>query len=90
MKTIKIKISGTVQGVFFRNFIKEKADELNVRGLARNLENGRVEVIVEGRDEKVNEMLEACKKGSPHSDVKNIEYEEIKHQGFEGFKISRL
>jgi acylphosphatase len=88
MKTIRIRISGTVQGVFFRKFIKEKADELNVRGFVRNLEDGNVEVIVEGRDERVNEMLEACKKGSPHSEIKNIQFQELKHQGFEGFKIS--
>ncbi len=88
MKTLRIYITGTVQGVFFRKYIKEKADELNIRGFVRNLDDGRIEVIAEGRDEKVNEMVEACKKGSAHSDVKNIETHELKHQGFEGFKIS--
>ena len=50
MKTLRISITGTVQGVFFRTYIKEKADELKVRGFARNLEDGRVEVIAEGKD----------------------------------------
>ena len=87
MKTIKIKISGIVQGVFFRKFIKEKADELSLKGFIRNLENGDVEVVVEGKDEHTNKMLLICKKGSPHSEVKNMEFEEIKHQGFGDFKI---
>ena len=90
MKILKIFISGTVQGIFFRQFIKEKADELGLKGFARNLDDGRVEVVVEGKDEKVNEMVEVCKKGPPQSDIKKVETEEIKHQGFEDFKVLRL
>jgi len=88
MKTLRIYVSGTVQGVFFRNFLKEKAEELNIRGFVRNLDDGRVEVVLEGRDEKVNEMIGICKTGSPHSDIKKVETHELKHQGFKDFKIS--
>jgi len=87
MKSTKIFISGTVQGVFFRNFIKDKANELGLKGFARNLDDGRVEVVVEGRDENVNEMVKICRKGPAHSDVKNVETQEIKHQGLSGFKV---
>jgi len=90
MKTIKLFISGAVQGVFFRSFLKEKADGLGLRGFSRNLDDGRVEVVVEGRDESVNEMIKLCRQGPAHSNVKNVESEEIKHQGFEGFKVLRL
>ena len=90
MKTLRIKIKGVVQGVFFRKFIKENADELGVRGFVRNLEDGRIEIVIEGRDEKVNELLEKCKKGPKHSEIKEIEVEEIKHQGFQDFKVSKL
>ena len=90
MKTLKVKIIGTVQGVFFRKFVKEIAEELKVRGYVRNLEDGNIEIVIEGRDEKVNEMLSRCKKGPNHSEVKEIETEEIKHQGFENFKVSNL
>jgi len=90
MKTLKIKINGTVQGVFFRKFIKEQADKLNIRGFIRNLENGDVEAVIEGKDENINQMLELCKNGSPHSEIKSVECEEIKHQGLDGFKILRL
>ena len=90
MKTIRIFASGNVQGVFFRKFVKESADKLNVRGFVRNLEDGRVEVVAEGRDESVNNFLELCKQGSKQSEVKKVENIEIKHQGFKGFKILSL
>ena len=90
MKTIRAYITGQVQGVFFRKFLEEKANELNVRGYCRNMEDGRVEVVAEGRDENVNEMLEVCKKGPAHGEVTDIQIQELKHQGFEGFKIMRL
>lgn len=87
MKTVKIFITGTVQGVFFRNFIKEQAEKLELKGFARNLDDGRVEVVVEGKDEDVNEMVKKVKQGPSQSDIKNVETEEIRHQGFNGFKI---
>lgn len=90
MKTLKLFILGTVQGVFFRSFLKEKADELELKGFCRNLDNGKVEVIVEGRDENVNEMVRLCKQGPAHSDVKNVEVEELKHQGFDVFRVLRF
>lgn len=90
MKTLKIKMSGTVQGIFFRKFIQDKAKEIGIRGFVRNLDNGDIEIVAEGRDEKVDEMLEVCKTGYPHSHIKKVEFEEIKNQGFDEFKISRL
>jgi len=89
MKTVKIFVSGTVQGVFFRQFIKQKANEFDLKGFARNLDDGRVEIVAEGRDEKVNEMIEACKKGAPQSIVDEVQIEELNHQGFDDFKILR-
>lgn len=90
MKTIRLFISGSVQGVTFRQFVKDKADGLGVRGFVRNLEDGKVEVVAEGRDESVNALLSECRKGPSHADVKETEVREIKHQGFDSFKVSRL
>ena len=89
MKTLKIFIMGNVQGVYFRQFVKKKADELKLKGFVRNLEDGRVEIVVEGRDEKVNEMTESCKKGAPQANVKEIQTQELSNQGFDSFKILR-
>lgn len=90
MKTVRVFISGIVQGVFFRAFIKENAENLGLTGYVRNLEDGRVEVVVEGYDNEVNKMIELCKKGPPHSKIKDIEIEKIGHQGFQEFKILRF
>ena len=45
-KSVRLYIDGTVQGVFFRTFLKENADRNNVKGFTRNLEDGRVEVFI--------------------------------------------
>jgi acylphosphatase len=90
MKTLRLHITGTVQGVLFRKFVEENANRLGVRGFVRNLDDGRVEVVVEGRDDKVLEMVEICKTGNPHSQVRSVEIKELTNQGFVGFKIMRL
>lgn len=90
MKTIKIRISGIVQGVFFRKFAKENADRLRIRGFVRNLNSGKVEIVAEGRDENVNEFLGLCSKGPSHANIKDINVEEINHQGFESFRVLSL
>jgi acylphosphatase len=83
-------ISGSVQGVTFRSFIKQKAEELELKGYVRNLSDGKVEIGIEGKDENVNQLVELCKKGPPHADVRNVEVQEMSHQGFKDFKISFL
>ena len=90
MKTLKIYITGTVQGIFFRKFIEERANELRIRGFVRNLDDGRVEVIIEGDEKKIEEMINICRQGSPHSTINNIEIQELKHQGFNSFKVLRM
>jgi len=90
MKTLRLYITGTVQGVLFRKFIEENANRIGVRGFVRNLDDGRVEVVIEGLDDKVKEMLEICKTGNPHSKIREIKMQEMPHQGFVGFKIMRL
>jgi len=90
MKTIRVKISGLVQGVFFRKYIKEEAEKLGLKGHVRNLDSGEVEVVVEGKDEDVNTMLLVCKKGAPHSEVKGVDVQELNHIGFDDFKILRV
>jgi len=90
MRTIKIRVNGTVQGVFFRKFVKDNADELGIRGFVRNLEDGDVEIVAEGKDEKVNDFAGIIKNGTAQSEVKKVNIEEIKYQGFDRFKILRI
>ena len=87
MKTVKVYISGAVQGVFFRRFLEKNALALNLKGFCRNLEDKRVEIIVEGPDAKVNEMITVCRKGPRHSTVSKVEVVDMNHQGFNNFKV---
>jgi acylphosphatase len=86
VKRVHIVISGNVQGVFFRYNTKRLALSLGLKGFARNLPNGNVEVVAEGTEEAIKELIEFCKKGPTGADVEDIkvEYEEIKKE-FDGF-----
>jgi len=70
---VHILIGGIVQGVFFRSSIRRIAVEIGLFGWVRNLEDGRVEAILEGEEEKVKKIIDFCKKGPPGSDVIDVE-----------------
>lgn len=89
-KSVRLYISGVVQGVFFRQFVKENAEKYNVKGFMRNLEDGRVEIFLEGDIEPVNAMIELCSKGPKYSQIKNVEIKEEKLQDFKEFKILHI
>ena len=90
-KAVKLTISGTVQGIFFRQFCKESADKLGLKGFIRNLKDGDVEIVLEGGGNSVEKMIKLCKKGPPHAQIKNIAVEEKNFSGeFNKFKILRF
>lgn len=89
-KSVRLYIDGTVQGVFFRNFVKENAEKNDVSGFVRNLEDGRVEIFLEGNSENVEKMIELCKKGPKHSMIKKVEEKPEIFQGFKDFKILHI
>lgn len=78
MKQFHVHISGFVQGVGFRVFVKKKAQKLGLTGWVRNLSDGRVEAVVQGEEEKLKELLKHIHKGSYFSDVKNVLVKEEK------------
>ncbi len=89
-KSVRLYIDGSVQGVFFRSFVKENAERYNIKGFTRNLEDGRVEIFIEGDIDSVNKMVELCKKGPKHSQIKKVQIKPEKFQGFKGFKILHI
>jgi acylphosphatase len=89
-KSVRLYISGIVQGIFFRNFVKENAERYNVKGFVRNLEDGRIEVFLEGNVDDVNKMIEICKTGPKHSQIKNVEEKEERFQDFKTFKVLHI
>ncbi len=89
-KSVRVYIDGTVQGVFFRGFIKENAERFDVKGFVRNLEDGRVEVFLEGNVDSVNKMIGVCSKGPKHSIIRKVETKPEKFQGLKTFKILHI
>ncbi|MAG38373.1 acylphosphatase [Candidatus Pacearchaeota archaeon] len=90
-KSIRLYLSGSVQGVFFRQFIKENADKRRVKGYVRNLsDDGRVEIFLEGNSEDVDSLIAICKRGPQHAQIRNVEEKEEKFQDFKEFKILRV
>lgn len=89
-KAVRVYIFGIVQGVFFRAFIKEQADKLNVKGYVRNKEDGSVEAWIEGDSSKVDEMIEICKKGPEHGQIKRLDIVDENFQGMKNFKVVRF
>lgn len=89
-KAVRLYIDGTVQGIFFRQFVKDNAERFNIRGFVRNLEDGRVEVFAEGEMENVDNLIELCKKGPKHSQIRRVDIKEEKLQDFKEFKILHI
>lgn len=89
-KSLRLYIEGTVQRIFFRIFVKENAEKNNVKGFVRNLDDGRIEVFLEGIINDVNKMIEICKKGPKHSQIRNVEIKPETFQDFKEFKILHI
>jgi len=88
MKTIRLIVSGRVQGVFFRDFTKRKALSLGIRGFVRNLPDGSVEAVAQGPELKVSQLVEFCRKGPDGAYVDNIETGDYKgKEEFDSFSI---
>jgi len=89
-KSRRFFITGTVQPVFFNRFIKDNADNLKIVGFVRALEDGRIEIFIEGNTDAVAQMTQICKRGPPHSQFRNVEEKEERYQGFTDFKVLRI
>jgi len=81
-------ISGRVQGVAFRYYAQDTAQGLGVEGLVRNCWDGKVEIIVEGEEEKVKKLISWCYQGPGSAIVEKVGIEWEKYIGeFNSFGI---
>ncbi len=88
MQRVHIIVHGYVQGVFFRHNTKNEALSLGLKGYVRNMPNGSVEVVAEGPEDKIKELIEFCKKGPEAAEVSKADVKFEKASGeFEGFEI---
>ena len=77
MKTVRIIVTGRVQGVGFRYFTVRCANDLGLCGWVRNLPDGSVETAIQGPDDKIEEMTRLLKQGPGAANVSGLEIEEI-------------
>ena len=85
---LHILVSGRVQGVGFRYFVQRNAEKFGVRGYAKNLTNGDVEVLAEGDKAALDEFLVLLKQGPPAGRIDRIQIDELECSGgYTGYEI---
>lgn len=75
--TVRFMVCGAVQGVGYRYFVLHRAGVLGVSGWARNLPDGRVEVLAQGSSESLAALESALRQGPPHARVSVVERSQI-------------
>ena len=73
MKRARVRVNGSVQGVFFRVETRDRARSLGVSGWVRNLQDGAVEAVFEGSEEQVESMVEWCRRGPAGARVESVD-----------------
>jgi len=85
---VHVLISGRVQGVFFRQNTKLRAEIFGVKGWVRNLADGRVEAVFEGEESAVKNAIQYCRHGPNNAKVENVEVRRENYGGdFFDFQI---
>ncbi|MBI4161590.1 MAG: acylphosphatase [Acidobacteria bacterium] len=81
-------VAGRVQGVGFRWFVRDAAEQLGIQGFVRNLADGRVEVLAEGAADRLEALARALRRGPAGARVEAVEErEEPAPTGARGFRI---
>ena len=85
----RIRVTGRVQGVFFRKYTQEAAERIGIKGMVRNERDGSVYIEAEGSQEQLDAFIAWCHKGSPSSKVDKVEAEKGELRGYSSFRIER-
>lgn len=86
-RTVHILISGRVQGVGFRAWMRGEAQRLGLAGWVRNTQDGHVEAVLCGLSGDVKTMLESCQDGPRWARVDNVEQHPAKAFSETGFTV---
>ena len=87
---VHLFISGTVQGVFFRDSAKQVAQSMGITGYVRNMQDGRVELVAEGEKDSIDRLVQWCRKGPPSAIVVSVDIENEHYKGeFDLFDVKR-
>jgi acylphosphatase len=88
LQRARVRVSGQVQGVFFRDSTRRKAEELGLAGWVKNVPDGQVEALFEGPSREVREMVRWCEEGPQRASVENVDTNfESAGGDLEGFQV---
>jgi acylphosphatase len=83
----RLVIHGRVQGVFFRDTLRRRAEAAGVAGWARNTWEGTVEAVLEGEEDAVERLVVFAREGPEGARVERVEVSEEEPEGLRGFAI---
>lgn len=84
--SIRLHIQGRVQGVWYRGWAVAQARGLGLSGWVRNRQDGSVEVLLSGPEERVRAMVERCRQGPPAARVERVLEEPAGEAASPGFR----
>jgi acylphosphatase len=87
MTRSRVIVSGRVQGVFFRDSVRRRAETAGVTGWVRNTAEGTVEAVFEGEPAAVAELVEFCRRGPSSAEVASVQVAEEEPEGLSGFQV---
>jgi acylphosphatase len=89
MQTVRLLISGKVQGVFFRETARKLAEKLNIKGWIENRADEKVEAMITGEEKDVNDFIKWCKTGPERAAVKEVMVSKQPETTFGNFEVRR-
>jgi acylphosphatase len=90
MITVALRISGKVQGVWFRASAKDAAISIGIRGKVWNEPNGDVGALAQGTQDQIDAFIDWCKQGPPLAHVTDVKVENVvSSETYESFEITR-
>ena len=87
LKHYNIKVTGEVQGVWYRKSTQQKAAELEIKGFVKNQPDWSVYIEAEGNESQLKALLDWCAKGPEHATVEKVTWEEKELEFFKDFMI---
>jgi len=83
----RVVVSGRVQGVFFRDSTRQVAQRLGLTGWVRNCGDGAVEAVFEGPEDRVESMVDWCRRGPSGARVESVDVDWEDPAREEGFAV---
>ena len=83
----RVRVSGRVQGVFFRGWTRDEARQLGVAGWVRNCPDGSVEAHIEGEEAAVDQLIAMMRSGPSGAEVDDLTVDDASAEQLESFEV---